>query len=92
MKPPAEIDGAEVLYWAWSEPEPIFVMPFAEREGGIAIHGLAICRYAKSGDVYKFSCDRNWETCNDSPWGSVEAAMRTESGNYDVRSIRWQSM
>ena len=89
MKPPAQIDGADVLLWAWSEPAPFFEMPYSDGSGSIPIHGLAICRYWTSGAVYRFSCNSSWETENDSPWDTVEAAASGESAQYDVRSVQW---
>ena len=74
MRPPKEIDGARVIEWAWSHPEPFFVVPYSDRSGGIPIHGLAICRYEDSGAIYRFSCNENWETENDSPQDSIAAA------------------
>ena len=90
MKPPHEIDGAEVVLWAWSAPEPFFRMPCGE--ASIPIHGLAICRYADSGSVYRFSCNSDWETRNDSPHPSVESATKGESGQYDIASVEWHRL
>lgn len=89
MKPPTKIDGAEVVLWAWSEPSPFYVMPNVHGGDGMPIHGLAICRYAKGGSVYRFSCNSSWETVNDSDWGTIEAAKRGRSAQYDVDSIHW---
>jgi hypothetical protein len=89
MEPPPQIDGADVVLWAWSEPLPFFEMPCTEGAPAIPIHGLAICRYADSGAVYRFSCDRDWETQNDGPYESVEDAAIGESGQYDVHSVEW---
>jgi len=90
MKPPREIDGADVVLWAWSEPEPFFRMPITDGSGDVPIHGLAIARYAKSGAVYRFSCDAQWETENDSSHGTVDDAKRAGSLQYDVSAVRWQ--
>ena len=89
MEPPPKLDGADVVVWAWSEPKPFFVMPSADGGPAVPIHGLAICRYPESGAVYRFSCNRAWETENDSPYASVEDAKGTGSGQCDVRSIQW---
>jgi hypothetical protein len=88
MQPPREIDGAEVVLWAWSEPGPFFVMPSTDG-ASVPVHGLAICR-TKSGSVYRFSCNSAWESENDSPYSSVEDATRGESAQYDVDSVQWQ--
>jgi len=56
-------------------------------------------RGAEGGAIYRFSCnsardtvdDSPWDTVDDSPWDIVEAAASGESGQYDVRSVRWNS-
>jgi hypothetical protein len=83
------LDGAQVLYWAWSEGPPFFVM--ADGGEGIPIHGLAICRYEGSGAVCRFSCSDGWKVQNDSPYDqSVAAAMAGRSGQYDIARVRWR--
>jgi hypothetical protein len=90
VKPPSQIDGADVMLWAWSEPGPFFEMPTSDGGPTVPIHGLAICQYVESGAVYRFSCNSVWETENDSPHDSVEGAANAESAQYDVRSVQWQ--
>ena len=90
VKPPLEIDGAEVILWAWS-PTPFFVMLSTDGAHGVAIHGLAICRYKNPGSIYRFSCNAGWETENDSPYSTVEEAMKGESGQYDIHSVEWNA-
>ncbi len=87
-KPPEKIDSAKVLLWAWSSKVPFFVMPCSDGSGGINIHGLAICQY-DMGEVYRFSCDENWEVQNDSDWDCVEDAMTAPSTQYDVTKVHW---
>jgi hypothetical protein len=88
--PPPTLDGAEVLYWAWSGNMPFFIMPDGEQ--GIPIFGLAICQYAASGSVYRFSCTKTWEVEQDSAWESdVEAALRATSTQYDNAAIMWMA-
>jgi hypothetical protein len=89
MEPPPQIDGADVVLWAWSEPKPFFEMPSSSGAPAVPIDGLAICRYAESGAVYRFSCNRAWETENDGSYASVEDATSAASGHYDLRSIEW---
>ncbi len=89
MKPPAEIDGAKVMEWAWSDPDPFFVMPCSGQPDGVPIHGLAICRYDEGGAIYRFSCNRDWETENDSPHDSIEEARVANSGQYDAQTVEW---
>ena len=89
MKPPLQLDGADVVLWAWSSPEPFFAMPVVPGSDSVPIHGLAICRYAESGAVYRFSGNANWEVENDSPWASVDEALRGNSGQYDA-TVEWR--
>jgi hypothetical protein len=93
-KPPEKIDGANVLLWAWSQDKPFFCMPVTDLSGSIPIFGLAICRYADSGTVYRFSCNASWETENDFDYGTgadaIEAAMTTPSGQYDINRVVWR--
>jgi len=89
MTPPSTIDDAEVLYWAWSEPAPFFVMTDSNGEDAVAIHGLALCRYPDSKVIYRFSCNSSWETENDSTFETVQQAMQARSAQYDVSSVGW---
>ena len=85
---PEFLDGAQVIYWAWSDP-PFFVMPSADGMTGVAINGLAICRYDK-GPIYRFSCNAEWNVENDLDFDTAEAAMSGLSGQYDVHKVKWQ--
>jgi len=92
MKPPRVIDGAEVVLWAWSEPVPFFMMPCTDGSASVPIHGLAICRYAHSGSVYRLSCNLAWETENDIPFTSVEDATQGPSGQYEIANVEWHRL
>ncbi len=87
--PPRMLDGAVVRCWAWSERTPFFVMP--DGGDGIPIHGLAICQY-ESGQIYRFSCDKDWEVVNDTDYESIEQAKGVQSTQYDSSSVRWQDL
>jgi len=90
MRPPRQLDGADVLHLAVSHPKPFFVMEYAtESSPGSAVHGLAVCQYA-TGQVYRFSCDESWEVQNDFDFPSVEAALGVQSGQYDTAKLGWQ--
>jgi len=52
MKPPAYIDGAKVIKWAWSESQPFGVVSNDDGSERGEIYGLAICQYEDSKDVY----------------------------------------
>lgn len=82
-KPPKEIDGAKVLFWAWSAP-----VPFG-KVSDIDIYGLAICQYENSEDVYRFSCDENWETQQDGLYNSIEEAIEELPEQYKNVEAKW---
>ncbi len=84
--PPPTIDGARVLWWAWAGDQPFGT------SGDIEVFGFAICQY-ESGSLYRFSCDRNWETVNDSDHCDVEEAKAQIPQNYSAAAdrIHWQS-
>ena len=92
MKPPSELDGARVLWWAWSGETP-----FGELRGGVGddrwVHGFAIGVY-ESGSVYRFSCNRHWEVVQDmdvGPGESVEDAKHNLPMNYDGANVCWRA-
>lgn len=92
MRPPSRLDNAEVVRWAWSAPDPFFVMPCSDGSGGIPIHGLAICQYPQGGAVYRFSCYASWQVQNDAPYGSVADAEVARHGQYDVTRVAWRPL
>ena len=69
------IDNARVLWWAWAGEEPFGYC------GDVPVYGFAIARY-DSGALYRFSCDRGWETVNDSPQDDEERAKDAIPTNY----------
>lgn len=88
MKPPARIDGALVLEWAWSD------MPFGEilsDDGTLAatVHGLALCRYDDSPTVYRFSCNAFWATEQDAGYASVAEAKALLPSQYQQVPATW---
>ena len=85
MKPPDRIDGADLLEWAWSD------KPFGE-VSGIKIHGLAICRYAGASEVYRFSCDAQWNTQQDEVYGSAIEAKHELPDQYRNSKANWHVM
>ncbi|WP_228450720.1 hypothetical protein [Chryseolinea soli] len=87
--PPAELDGAQVIKWAWSGDRPFGVMPFVDDEREIEIYGLAICRYKDTSQVYRFSCSSDWEVQNDAPYDSIEEAMKQLPDQYRNVEAEW---
>jgi hypothetical protein len=92
-KPEKEIDGANVLYWAWSGAKPFGVIRYKgeEKDGQIAfeIYGLAICRYDNDNRVYRFSCEKNWETQQDGLYDSIEEAKADLPEQYKEVPANW---
>ena len=89
--PPAEIDGARVLEWAWSGDKPFGVIPCGATEPPIEIFGLAICQYPASEKVYRFSCNSNWEVEQDSDYeSSIEAKANLPRQYQEVKAV-WES-
>ena len=80
------IDNARVLWWAWAGDEPFGFC------GDTAVYGFAVCRYDRGGPVYRFSCDRDWETVNDSDHDDEDDAKRSIPANYVSSADRvvWQ--
>lgn len=88
--PPAKLDGAKVLCWAYSEDDPFGVVE-CDEDGVVAtIQGLAICQY---GDdcVYRFSCDLDWEVQQDGVYESIEEAKRLLPDQYKNIPVNWQN-
>jgi anti-anti-sigma regulatory factor len=88
--PPGSIDNADVLEYALSD-QAFGVV--ADTEGDIVayIHGLAICRYRGSQDVYRFSCDENWETVQDMVYTSIQQAKDQLPQQYRNAPIQWRT-
>jgi hypothetical protein len=88
-KPPATLDGAKVLWWAWSGEAPFGFMEYTG--GGIAaeIYGQAICQYEGSEEVYRFYCNRLWEVESDQVHESIDQAMFGLHLGYRNVPLHW---
>ncbi len=75
FEPPDELDGAEVILWAYNPVKPFFIMKSSDGNEYKPIHGFAICSYKGSEKFYKFSCDRDWNVENDFDAASIEEAV-----------------
>ena len=90
MRPPAQLDGADVLWWAWSGREPFGELCNAsERERWV--FGFAVCRYGGSYNYCRFSCNEKWQVVNDSMHADKAAAKAAIPSNYDAGRVAWQS-
>lgn len=87
FEPPTQLDGAEVIQWAWSGDEPFgFVSIDDEKE---MIYGLAICSYEDSTGIYRFSCNKGWEVIQDGFYGTIEQAITQLPLQYRNKEVRW---
>jgi hypothetical protein len=86
MKPPPQLDGTKVLYWAWSGDEPFGVI--TDGTCALEIYGFAIC-ICDEGVIYRYSCDRQWETQSDIPYETPQEAMDAFYPQYLNRPIHW---
>jgi hypothetical protein len=97
VEPPDDLDGAKVIKWAWSGVEPFGHLPIVgsdtdnESRDSIEIFGLAICQYDDSDNVYRFSCDKDWEVQQDGGYESVEDAQRQLSDQYKLVTAKWRT-
>lgn len=88
-KSPEYIDGAKVIKWAWSGQYPFGFVGNEENTEQEQVFGLAICQYEKSHSVYRFSCDKDWETLQDAPYDSVDNAINCLPEQYKNQKIIW---
>ena len=86
MHPPAKIDGAKVVEWAWSGLTPFGEVPGADSP---MIFGLAIATYDDT-QFYRFSCDSNWETVQDGLYDSIDDAKAQLPDQYRNVNANWQ--
>jgi hypothetical protein len=86
--PPPILDGAQVLWWAWSG-DTAFGELYGAEEDDRAVHGFAVCRY-DTGQIYRFSCNRNWEVVQDMDHATEVDAKASIPINYDATRVRWQ--
>ena len=86
--PPPKIDGATVVEYAWSD-SPFGLLTDSNDKVVVQIHGLALCQYAGSSDIYRFSCDEKWESEQDSIYYSIDDAKNQLPKQYTNAPIEW---
>lgn len=91
MEPPEYIDSAKVIKWAWSGLQPFGIVSSEDGPEKEEIYGLAICKYEGSKNVYRFSCDKNWETIQDGVYEDIEEAVRLLPDQYKNVEANWHS-
>ena len=89
MKPPSTIDGAKIIEWAWSGSKPFGVVQYKDGQISREIYGLAICRYENSNIIYRFCCDKNWETQQDGDYPSIDDAKKFLPDQYSQVIPQW---
>jgi hypothetical protein len=90
VKPPAYIDNAKVIKWAWSGSQPFGILSSEDGSVKEEVYGLAICQYEGSKAVYRFSCNKDWETIQDGVYEDVEKAVRLLPDQYKRVEANWQ--
>jgi hypothetical protein len=90
MKPPEHIDGARVIAWAWSD-VPFGVVQYEDGGRAVVVHGLAVCQYEGSTQIYRFSCNASWECEQDQTYESVVLAKSELPEQYRGVEALWQS-
>ncbi|NTV37190.1 MAG: hypothetical protein HGA53_09565 [Anaerolineaceae bacterium] len=88
LEPPDELDGAEVILWAFTPQKPFFIMVYSDGTPYKPIHGFAICRYKGESQYYKFSCDIEWNVENDMDCDSIEEAVKI-ANDMTIEPITW---
>ena len=90
-RPPKQLDKADVLAWAWSDGTPFGHLLDTEGKVVCAVHGIAVCRYPGSEELYRFTCDENWTVEQDAPYETVEQAMMSAEQLYSLTRNQWIS-
>ncbi len=88
LEPPDELDGAEVIFWAYSPIVPFFIMEYSDGAPYKSIHGFAICRYPGDSKFYMFSCDHEWNVTGDFDADSIEEAQQ-DANSQTQEPIDW---
>lgn len=86
--PPPFLDGAHVLWWAWSGEVPFGELPDAEGDD-LLIYGFAVCQY-DSGEIYRFTCNRQWGVVQDTDNADEEEAKASIPAQYEASRVVWQ--
>jgi hypothetical protein len=86
--PPPVLDGAHVLWWARAGEVPFGELPGANGDDRF-VFGFAVCRYA-SGEVYRFTCNRDWRVVQDMSHTEEDEAKADIPSQYDASRVIWQ--
>lgn len=86
-KPPATLDGAEVLCWVASQREVFYQL--AGSDPPTAVAGMVVARYADGGQIYLFKCDADWQVVQDWDCGTVTEAIEIATQYAGDESLVW---
>lgn len=92
MKPPVMLDGANVIMWAWSGEQPFGHVDTIGTSVSELIYGLAICTYNNSQEIYRFSCNINWEVVQDGHYQTIEQAIDQLPNQYKNVKAIWHKI
>jgi hypothetical protein len=88
-RPNRKIDNATVIEYAWSGDEPFGFIRDSDGNAIVEIFGLALCKYDNDETIYRFSCDQNWETQQDSDYDSIDSAKNLIPEQYKNQLVVW---
>ena len=94
-QPPANLDGAKVLYYAIIDQGQQPTGNTLHRIGGELMppaSGLAVCRYEKDTGFYLFYCDGEWRVLTDTWHESVEDALNQAEFEYEGVNTVWKAL
>jgi len=87
---PDHLDGANVILWAWSGNKPFGIVADISSGEEDKIFGLAICKYEKEENFYRFSCNNIWEVIQDGVYNSEQEAIERLPNQYQNLKIVWK--
>ncbi|REJ89477.1 MAG: hypothetical protein DWQ34_19675 [Planctomycetota bacterium] len=93
-RPPAEIDGAVVLYFAVINDDRCWTSNCRHTSGGDVrgpAAGLAICRYPGEPDCYLFGCDSEWNVISDTYHSTLDDAKSQAELEYAGITPMWKT-
>jgi hypothetical protein len=97
IEAPDYLDGAKVIKWAWSGSNPFGFVDSEDDKEREEIYGLAICKYENEEGadntemVYRFGCNKSWETVQDGVYDSVENAIFYLPEQYKNEKAEWHT-
>jgi hypothetical protein len=94
-QPPAELDGAKVLFYATLQADHRPTGNTKHYVGGGWLRpasGLAICQYENGEGFYLFYCDSEWKVTTDTYQESIEDAKNQAEFEYEGVGNAWKQI